>query len=106
VVNARPAEFACNLEELPAGEKRMVTVRQRKVLLMRVEDDVYAFMNACPHKAAPLDEGHLHTGRREIICPWHRYRFELGSGASVTNPAMVCRTYPVEIRDGAIYVTV
>ena len=106
MVNARPAEFACNLEELPAGEMRLMSVRRRKVLMMRVDDDVYAFQNACPHKAAPLDEGHLHTGRREIICPWHRYRFELGTGTSVTNPAMACRTYPVEIRDGAIYVTV
>jgi nitrite reductase/ring-hydroxylating ferredoxin subunit len=106
VVNERAAEFACTLDELPAGEMRLMEVRRRKVLLMRVDDDVYAFQNACPHKAAPLHEGWFHTGRREIICPWHRYRFELGSGASVTNPKMVCRTFPVEIRDGGIYVTV
>jgi nitrite reductase/ring-hydroxylating ferredoxin subunit len=106
VVNERPPEYACKRDDLAPGEKRLMTIRQRKVLLMRVGDDFYAFQNACPHKAAPLDEGQLHTGRREIICPWHRYRFELETGASVTNQAMVCRHFPVEVRDGAVYVTV
>jgi nitrite reductase/ring-hydroxylating ferredoxin subunit len=106
MVNDRAAEFACKLEDLPPGEMRLMTVRQRKILMMRVDDDVYAFQNACPHKAAPLDEGCLHTGRREIICPWHRYRFDLKTGASITNPAMVAKHYPVEIRDGAVYVAV
>jgi len=82
------------------------TVRQRKILLLRVDDDVYAFQNACPHKGGPLDEGCLHVGRREIICPWHRFRFSLATGASVTNPNLVAPTFPVEIRDGAIYVSV
>lgn len=106
MVNERPPEFACKLDDLAPGEKRLMTIRQRKVLVMRVGDDVYAFQNACPHKAAPLDEGLLHVGRREIICPWHRYRFDLASGASITNPAMVCTHYPVDVRDGSVYVTV
>lgn len=99
-------EPACRLDELPADEMRLVTVRQRKIVLMRVDDDVYAFQNACPHKSGPLNEGTLHTGRSEIICPWHRFRFDLKSGASVTNPALVARTYPVSVRDGQIFVTV
>jgi len=99
-------EPACLLDELPAGAMRLVTVRQRKIVLMRVDDDVYAFQNACPHKAGPLNEGTLHTGRCEIICPWHRFRFDLKSGASVTNPALVAKTFPVSVRDGQIFVTV
>ncbi|HEV8021440.1 MAG TPA: Rieske 2Fe-2S domain-containing protein [Candidatus Lustribacter sp.] len=106
MVNERAAELVCRLDELPAGEMQLHTVRQRKVLLLRVDGDVFAFQNACPHKGAPLDEGCLHAGRRELICPWHRFRFHLESGASVTNPEMVATTFPVEIRDGAIYVTV
>jgi nitrite reductase/ring-hydroxylating ferredoxin subunit len=105
MVDARAPELACRLDDLPAGTMRLLTVRRRKVLLLRVDADVYAFQNACPHKGGPLDEGHLHPGRREIICPWHRFRFALATGASITNPALIAPTYPVEIRDGAIYVT-
>lgn len=105
-MNERAAEFVCSRDDIEPGEKRLMTVRQRKVLLMRVGDDFYAVQNACPHKAGPLDEGTLHAIRREIICPWHRYRFELDSGASVTNRELVCRTFPVEVRGDAIYVVV
>ena|ERR1700761_2388891 len=106
MVTAREPEFVCKLDELPPGEMRLMSVRRRKVLMMRVDDDVYAFQNACPHKAAPFDEGCLHVKRREIICPWHRYRFDLNTGASITNPQMVALHFPVEVRDGSIYVTV
>ena len=106
VSEPRPAEPAGRLEDLPPGEMQLVTVRQRKIVLMRVGDSVYALQSACPHKGAPLEEGFLHSGRCEVICPWHRFRFELGTGASVTNPSLVAKTFPVEIRDGTIYVTV
>ena len=106
MVAARAPQLACRLEELNPGEMRLLTLRGRKILLMRVDGDVYAFQNACPHKAAPLNEGCLHVGRREIICPWHRYRFDLTTGASVTNPQMIAKRFPVEIRNGEIFVVV
>jgi nitrite reductase/ring-hydroxylating ferredoxin subunit len=99
-------EAVCRLEDLPKGTLRLETVRRRKIALMRVDDDVYAFSSACPHKGAPLEEGCLHEGRREIICPWHRFRFDLTTGKSVTNPDLVALTFPVTIEDGMIYVSV
>jgi nitrite reductase/ring-hydroxylating ferredoxin subunit len=97
-------EAVCRLDELPAGTLRLETVRRRKIALMRVDDDVYAFNSACPHKGAPLEEGCLHAGRRELICPWHRFRFDVTTGASVTNPELKATTFPVTIADGTIYI--
>ncbi len=65
---------------------------------------MFAFAAACPHKAGPLWEGQVSVKRCEVACPWHRFRFDLRSGKSVTYDRLVARTYPVAIRDGQIYV--
>ena len=44
--------------------------------------------------------------RGEIICPWHRFRFELGTGKSATNPAMVAPLLPTEVRGDKVWVDV
>lgn len=97
---------ACRLDELADGTVRLVTLRQRKIALCRVGDEVFALQDACPHFGGPLSEGTLSTARRELICPWHRFRYELGTGCSVTNPALVTPTYAVAVEDGQIFVTV
>ena len=61
------------------------------------------FAAACPHKAGPLWEGQVSVKRCEIVCPWHRFRFDLRSGKSVTYDKLVARTYPVAIRNGQVF---
>jgi nitrite reductase (NADH) small subunit len=97
---------ACGFDELADGSVRLVTVARRKVALCRVGDDVFAVKDACPHFGGPLSGGKLHTKRRELICPWHRFRFDLADGCSVTNRALAAKTYLVTVDDGRVYVTV
>jgi nitrite reductase/ring-hydroxylating ferredoxin subunit len=97
---------ACALEELDDGSVRLVTVARRKVALCRVGDDVFAMDDACPHFGGPLSGGQMHAGRKELICPWHRMRFGLVDGCSITNRDLVAKTYPVTVEDGRVYVTV
>jgi nitrite reductase/ring-hydroxylating ferredoxin subunit len=97
---------ACALEELDDGSVRLVTVARRKVALCRVGDDVFAMEDACPHFGGPLSGGQMHAGRKELICPWHRMRFGLADGCSITNRDLVAKTYPVTVEDGRVYVTV
>jgi len=89
---------------LAEGATLLVTVRQRKVALVRIGDDVFALQDACPHKGGPLCEGTVSVQRGELICPWHRFRFDLRSGASVTNPQLVAKTFPVEVRENAVFI--
>ncbi len=43
-----------------------------------------AYSGVCPHLAGPLLEGVITDGR--VVCPWHRYRFDLDSGRCETVP--------------------
>jgi len=95
---------ACRLDEIPDGTARRVMVGQRPLAIVRIGDRVFACLDSCPHKGGFLSEGQVSTTRAEVICPWHRFRFHLESGASVTNPELVVPTFPVRIVAGEVMV--
>ena len=94
----------CRFEDLADGAAKRVMVWQRPIALVRSGDQVYACIDVCPHKGGTLSEGTVSATRREVICPWHRFRFHLESGASVTNPELVVQTFPVRLVDGQVIV--
>jgi nitrite reductase/ring-hydroxylating ferredoxin subunit len=96
---------ACTLAELADGTARVLTLRQRKIALTRIGEEVFAVQDACPHFNGPLSDGIVSMDRKELICPWHRFRFDLATGCSVTNPDLKVPTYPVIVEDGHVFVT-
>jgi len=97
-------ETVCRLDELAPGKARRVMVGRRALAIVRTGERVFACLDSCPHKGGFLSEGSVSVVRNEVICPWHRFRFHLESGASVTNPELVMRTFPVQIIDGQVLV--
>ncbi len=45
-------------------------------------------------------------GAARSSAPGNRFRFDLATGKSVTNPDLVAVTFPVTIEDGMIYINV
>jgi nitrite reductase/ring-hydroxylating ferredoxin subunit len=66
------------------------------------EGDVYAVDNRCPHMGFPLDRGSVHGGI--LTCHWHHARFDLCTGGAFDLWADDVPAYPVEVRDGDVYV--
>lgn len=64
----------------------------------------YVTDGRCPHNGGPLAQGWIRNGR--VICPWHWYRFELGSGRCETAPELSLRRYPVVERGGELFADV
>lgn len=98
------SETACRLDELADGTARRVMVGGRALALIRLGGRVFACLDSCPHKGGYLSEGLVSAKRGEVICPWHRFRFDLASGASVTNPELVVPTFPARVEDGRVVV--
>ena len=65
-------------------------------------DRVYALDNRCPHMGFPLDKGSVEDGI--LSCHWHHARFDLASGGAFDLWADDIDSFPVELRDGEIYV--
>lgn len=91
-------------EDVPAGRAATVTLPDgTELALYHISDQFYAIENFCPHKGAPLADGHLcdHT----VECDWHGWRFDLRTGECLTNSGAV-ETYEVMIEDGWIKIRI
>ena len=96
----------CRFDDIADGTALLVTAKQRKIALARIGAEIFALQDSCPHKGGTLSEGKVHTGRYEVICPLHFFRFDVRTGASITNPELVAPTFPVTISDGDVYVDI
>ena len=85
-------------------DKGSITVHPngKPVVLFLYGDRVYAVDNRCPHMGFPLDKGSVEDGI--LTCHWHHARFDLASGGAFDLWADDIDAFPVEVRDGGIYV--
>jgi len=91
--------------ECPVGILKGVMAGSVPVVLANVEGSICALRDQCSHEDYPLSDGELEGS--EIVCLYHGARFDACSGARKTLPAIrPVQSYPVEIRDGEIYVDV
>jgi len=90
------------LDDLWSGEKLGLLVGGRPVILIRLDDVVYAYTDACLHKRARLSEGSLRDGR--LRCGAHAWEYEVTTGACVNPKGRALRRYPVELREGGVWI--
>jgi 3-phenylpropionate/trans-cinnamate dioxygenase ferredoxin subunit len=80
-----------------------VRVEAADLLLVRNGESVVACERACPHEQADLSCGRIVDGR--LFCPRHLASFDLRAGhISAGWPSRPLRLYPIEIRDGRIWI--
>jgi nitrite reductase (NADH) small subunit/3-phenylpropionate/trans-cinnamate dioxygenase ferredoxin subunit len=91
------------VEDVAPGETLVVTVEGRTIALCNVEGTVYAVDNACPHRGGPLGEGELDG--RVLTCPWHGWRWDVTTGASVNTPGLRVGCVPVTVSGPDLLVT-
>lgn len=89
-------------ELLPENRVMTVTAGHHGVCLSHFEGKFCAMDNRCPHQGGPLGEGSIENGM--LRCPWHGWDFHPCTGGSPDGHDDGVPTYPVEIRDGAVYV--
>jgi nitrite reductase/ring-hydroxylating ferredoxin subunit len=56
-----------------------------------------AHSTVCPHSLGPLTDAKIENG--QILCPWHGYRFDIGSGTCVTVPGLRLEAAPMVVVD-------
>jgi nitrite reductase/ring-hydroxylating ferredoxin subunit len=87
------------LAALAADGRTLVEHDGHAIALFRVNDEIHAIENTCPHEGNPLVEGEV-LGTM-IVCAYHGWRFDLETGACLHGEEPV-RRYPVEVRNGLI----
>lgn len=84
-------------ETLRDGTMTAVQLGARRVLLVRVEGEVHAYDNRCPHRAWPLERGDLVGG--VLSCANHRYSFDVVTGRGIDPGDCDLVAYPCRIDD-------
>lgn len=79
-----------------------INAGERKLCLVKYEGKLYATQRKCPHAGADLSNGWCKDGK--LICPYHRYSYDLQTGRGSAGQADYVNVYPVETRNDGIYV--
>jgi len=95
---------ATRLEDLRSAGRTTAQLNGHAIVLFSEREQVYALDNRCPHMGFPLDRGTVKDGI--LTCHWHHARFDMESGGTFDQWADDVRCFPVEIRDGEVWVDV
>ena len=88
---------------LPEAVITEATAGDKRICLLKKQEDIFAFAATCPHQTTKLCEGWLDAQGR-VVCPMHKYRFDPANGRNTSGEGYKLKTYPVEIREGSIYI--
>ena len=81
-------QMACRLEEIPLPRDFVeYEFLDQSVVVVRTDDGVTAFQNACRHRGVQVVKGRGNCGDRGFQCPFHGWRY----GADGTNTAVTQR---------------
>lgn len=85
------------------GTSVVFELRSEKICITRTEKGAYAVQDKCPHNGASLSKGFC-TKNNEIVCPLHRYSYDLESGKATSGGGYALKTYPIEIKPNGVFV--
>ena len=89
--------------ELPNGERLFVELGDHPIVIFNIAGHFFAIGDVCSHDDGPLGDGVLED--HNIVCPRHGAEFDVRTGKAMSMPAAVdIPAYPVQIRDGTIFV--
>jgi len=74
-------------EDLWSGEMMGLEVNGENILLVNVDNHIYAYADSCPHQMSRLNEGTLTD--KILRCARHHWEFDVCTGSGV-NPRSAC----------------
>lgn len=88
-------QAVARLQELWDGDMQACVAGDRKVLLVRMGNEVFAYEDRCAHLGVPMSAGFLKNG--VLVCNAHLYEYDARTGVGI-NPRTVClKKFPVRI---------
>jgi nitrite reductase/ring-hydroxylating ferredoxin subunit len=86
-----------------AGGRALLRLEGHEVLLFNTAQGYRAIADSCPHQGASLSCGKLDGA--VVQCPAHGLRFNLVTGAMPGVPGLAVATYPIDIDQGRVMIT-
>src|SRR5580704_17274342 len=83
------------IENLWSGEMMGLEINGERVLLVNIDNRIYAYADICPHQKSRLSEGTLMD--KILRCGRHHWEFDVCTGSGV-NPRNAClKLFPIRV---------
>lgn len=92
------------LEDLWSGEMTRLEVDGECILLVNLDDHIYAYADACPHQNSRLSEGTLTD--KTIRCARHHWEFDVCTGCGINPRNSNLKMFPVRLDGKDVFVDV
>ncbi|HEY0432956.1 MAG TPA: Rieske 2Fe-2S domain-containing protein [Chitinophagaceae bacterium] len=98
-------KIAEHINEIPFGPNHIavIQVTGHTLCIAAHADTLFAFPYKCPHAGGLLAEG-LIDALGNIVCPIHRYKYQLETGRNITGEGFWLKRWKVEKREDGIYI--
>ena len=98
--------------DLKPGEMKKYTIAATDILVANLDGAFYAIDNTCTHMGGSLADGVLENGI--VKCPRHGAEYDVKTGKCVGKLSFLfvkkftdgVQPYPVEIKDGQVYIEI
>lgn len=103
--NIKWFKLADSINELPWQENNLAVAEAggKKITVARVGGEVRGCAYKCPHASGILADGFI-DAMGNIVCPLHRYKFNLINGRNVSGEGYYLKVYAIEEREAGIFV--
>ena len=87
----------------PDNQLLDLEVDSKKITLAKFKEDYFAFAQKCPHASGRMAQGYINP-LGQVVCPLHRYAFDMKNGRNTTGEGYFLKTYPVELRTNGLFI--
>ncbi len=78
-------------QEIAEGAAKLLRARGEEIAVFKFNGELYGIQNICPHEGGQLCKGTIDSG--EVVCPLHRYKFDLKTGTCSTDPRLKAKIF-------------
>jgi 3-phenylpropionate/trans-cinnamate dioxygenase ferredoxin subunit len=75
----------------------------KKICIGKFNDGLFAFAYKCPHAGGLMADGYI-DAIGNIVCPIHRYKYDLKNGRNTSGEGYYLKNWPVELRETGVFV--
>lgn len=87
---------------VPLMRTLQMRVRNKNICIAHSREGIFAVSDKCPHNGASLSLGWV-SERCSVVCPIHRYDFDLKTGRGLSGIADCLDTYPIVINEAGVF---
>jgi 3-phenylpropionate/trans-cinnamate dioxygenase ferredoxin subunit len=97
----------CDMKSLKNGDLLDFDIKDKKILISKLRDKVYATDRICTHAYADLSTGFMNEDEKTLTCPLHMSVFKLEDGIPQNLPAEEpLKTYKIKMQDNYVYILI